>query len=77
MYDASAHGPRSFDPVAMEHHETDAWAAYYRHEWDLSDGWVSGGCDRADPLLAAERRALVASYSSLLDAVAWVGDRRS
>lgn len=26
-------GPRSFDPVAVGNHETDAWAAYYRHEW--------------------------------------------
>lgn len=200
MRDASGRGPRSFDPVAVGHHETDAWAAYYRHEWlaflrgaygmvaagfglgrvdtvrgawwvlranqlwapfphndpdgareqmrrfyalvadrgalaidpvlasalevewwrvhrahqhqdvtrdqlvtalvnlyayvygadpahveaaarhrvdamDLSDRWVSGGCDRADPLLAAERRALVASYSALLDAVSRVGDR--
>ncbi len=200
MRDASGHGPRSFDPVAVGHHETDAWAAYYRHEWpaflrgaygmvaagfglgrldtvrgawcvlranqlwapypdndadgareqmrrfyalvaerggldidpvrasalevewwrvhrahqyhedvtrdelvtalvdlyayvygadpgrvepaaryrvdamDLSDRWVSGGCDRSDPLLAAERRALVASHSALLDAVSRVGD---
>jgi hypothetical protein len=26
-------GPRDFDPVALGHRETDAWAAYYRHEW--------------------------------------------
>jgi hypothetical protein len=26
-------GPRSFDPVAVGNRETDAWAAYYRHEW--------------------------------------------
>jgi hypothetical protein len=26
-------GPRSFDPVRLAHQETDAWAAYYRHEW--------------------------------------------
>ena len=26
-------GPRSFDPVRLGHQETDAWAAYYRHEW--------------------------------------------
>lgn len=200
MYDPSGRGPRSFDPVAVGHHEADAWTAYYRHEWlaflrgaygmvaagfglgrvdtargawwvlranqlwapfphndadgareqmrrfyalvadrgglaidparasalevewwrvhrahqhqdgtqdelvaalvdlyayvygaeprrvevaarhrvdamDLSDRWVSGGCDRADPLLAAERRALVASHSALLDAVARAGDR--
>ena len=36
---------------------------------DLSDAWVAGGCDLADPRLAAERRALVASYAALLDAV--------
>jgi hypothetical protein len=36
---------------------------------DLSDRWVAAGRDRADPLLAAERRALVASYAALLDAV--------
>lgn len=36
---------------------------------DLSDAWVAGGCDLADPHLAAERRALVASYAALLDAV--------
>lgn len=37
---------------------------------DLSDRWVAAGRHRADPLLAAERRALVASYSALLDALA-------
>ena len=26
-------GPRSFDPVVLGNRETDAWAAYYRHEW--------------------------------------------
>ena len=26
-------GPRSFDPVVVGNRETDAWAAYYRHEW--------------------------------------------
>ena len=26
-------GPRSFDPVLVGNLETDAWAAYYRHEW--------------------------------------------
>ena len=34
-----------------------------------SDRWVAAGCHLDDPLLAAERRALVASYSALLDAV--------
>jgi hypothetical protein len=36
----------------------------------LSDRWVEAGCDRADPLLAEERRTLVASYATLLDATA-------
>jgi hypothetical protein len=26
-------GPRTFDPVRVGNLETDAWAAYYRHEW--------------------------------------------
>ena len=26
-------GPLSFDPVLVGNRETDAWAAYYRHEW--------------------------------------------
>jgi hypothetical protein len=37
---------------------------------DLSDRWVRAGCDRADPLLAEERRTLVASYAALRDATA-------
>jgi len=46
-------------------------AARFRVEaMDLSDRWVRGGCRRDDPLLAAERRALVASHSALRDAVA-------
>jgi hypothetical protein len=36
---------------------------------DLSDAWVAAGCRRDDPLLTAERRALVASHSAMLDAV--------
>jgi hypothetical protein len=36
---------------------------------DHSDAWVRAGCDPADPLLAEERRALVASFSALRDAV--------
>ena len=36
---------------------------------DLSDAWVAAGCRPDDPLLAAERRALVASHSALLEAV--------
>ncbi|MGZ0147104.1 hypothetical protein ACXJJ3_08530 [Kribbella sp. WER1] len=36
---------------------------------DLSDRWVRAGCDRDDPLLAAERRTLVASYAALRSAV--------
>lgn len=46
-------------------------AARFRVEaMDLSDRWVESGCRRDDPLLAAERRALVASHSALRDAVA-------
>ncbi len=26
-------GPRAFDPVRVGHHETQAWASYYRHDW--------------------------------------------
>jgi len=37
---------------------------------DLSDQWVTAGCDRQDPLLLEERRALVASYAALRDAAA-------
>ncbi len=45
-------------------------AARFRVEaMDLSDRWVEAGCRTDDPLLAAERRALVASHSALLDAV--------
>ena len=36
---------------------------------DYSDAWVQAGKDRSDPLLAQERRALVASFSALRDAV--------
>ena len=36
---------------------------------DLSDAWVAAGCALEDPLLAAERRALVASYTALRAAV--------
>ena len=36
---------------------------------DLSDRWVRAGCHRDDPLLAEERRALVASYAALRAAV--------
>jgi hypothetical protein len=38
---------------------------------DLSDAWVRAGCHRDDPLLAQERRALVASHSALRRAVGW------
>jgi hypothetical protein len=40
---------------------------------DLSDRWVQAGCRRGDPLLAAERRALVASYAALRAAVERTG----
>jgi len=36
---------------------------------DCSDRWVADGCDRGDPLLAQERRLLVASYTALRDAI--------
>jgi len=36
---------------------------------DCSDRWVAAGCDRDDPLLAQERRLLVASYTALRDAI--------
>lgn len=39
----------------------------------LSDRWVRAGCHRDDPLLAAERRALVASYTALRDAMERMG----
>ena len=35
----------------------------------LSDAWVRAGCAKDDPLLAAERQALAASYSALRSAV--------
>jgi len=45
-------------------------AARFRVEaMDHSDAWVAAGCDRDDPLLTAERRALVASHSALRRAV--------
>jgi hypothetical protein len=34
-----------------------------------SDAWVKAGCDLADPLLAQEREALLASYRALRSAV--------
>ena len=33
MRSGSRPGPRAFDPVKVGNLETDAWAAYYRHEW--------------------------------------------
>ena len=36
---------------------------------DCSDRWVAAGCDLGDPLLAQERRLLVASYTALRDAI--------
>jgi hypothetical protein len=36
---------------------------------DLSDAWVAAGRDPADPVLAQERRALVASFTALRDGV--------
>jgi hypothetical protein len=34
-----------------------------------SDRWVDEGCDRASPLIAEERAALVRSYAALLAAI--------
>jgi hypothetical protein len=36
---------------------------------DLSDAWVAAGRNMADPLLAQERRTLVASFTALRDGV--------
>ncbi len=36
---------------------------------DHSDAWVAAGKDLADPLLARERRTLIASFTALRDAV--------
>ncbi|SDO78728.1 hypothetical protein SAMN04489867_0583 [Pedococcus dokdonensis] len=47
-------------------HEAARWRA---EAMDLSDEWVDAGCDLDDARLSAERRALVASYAALLDAV--------
>ncbi|MBO0846109.1 MAG: hypothetical protein J2P22_11920 [Nocardioides sp.] len=46
--------------------ETMRKAAQYRVDaMDLSDAWVTAGCDPADPLLTQGRRALVASHTAL------------
>jgi hypothetical protein len=57
----------SAPPEAMR--EAARWRAEAMNE---SDAWVAAGCDLADPRLAAERRALVASYAALFDAVSRV-----
>jgi hypothetical protein len=36
---------------------------------DLSDSWVEAGCHLEDPVLAEQRRTLVASYTALRDAM--------
>jgi hypothetical protein len=43
----------------------------------LSDRWVAAGCHLADPLLAEERRVLVASYRTLRVAVDGVNSVRA
>ena len=43
---------------------------------DLSDRWVAAGCNRDDPLLPEQRRALVASYAALRDAASRAGSPR-
>ena len=56
-------GPRSFDPVSLGHQETEAWAAYYRHEWRIvlraAVGMVRTGFG-TDPV-----RTLVGAYHVL------------
>jgi hypothetical protein len=53
----------SADPATMKD------AARWRvHAMDVSDQWVSAGCNREDPLLHEERRSLVASYTALRQA---------
>jgi hypothetical protein len=56
-------GPRSFDPVILGHQETEAWAAYYRHEWRMvlrsAIGMVRTGFG-TDPV-----RTLVGAYHVL------------
>lgn len=49
-----------------------AAAALRVQAMNASDRWVAAGCDLTDPLLAQERRLLVASFSALREAV----DRR-
>jgi hypothetical protein len=48
-------------------------AAHRVEAMRCSDAWVTGGCLLDDPILARERRELVASYTALRDAVdrAW------
>ena len=56
---ARTRGPRSFDAVAVGQRETDAWVAYYRHEWmaflRASVGMVAAGfgMSRRDTLRGA------------------------
>ena len=56
---ARTRGPRSFDAVAVGRRETDAWVAYYRHEWvtflRASVGMVASGfgMSRRDTLRGA------------------------
>ena len=44
-------------------------AAHRVEAMDLSDQWVADGCQLDDPALGEERRALVASYTALRQAV--------
>jgi hypothetical protein len=39
---APRRGIRSFDPVALAHHECDAWVGYYRRDWRLVLGAAVG-----------------------------------
>jgi hypothetical protein len=54
---------------SVEAPDVEAAAALRAKAMDVSDRWVSAGCDPADPLLAEERALLVRSYASLLAAV--------
>ncbi|HUY49155.1 MAG TPA: hypothetical protein VMV92_26125 [Streptosporangiaceae bacterium] len=49
--------------------EVRAAAAHRAEAMDLSDQWVTEGCQPGSPLLALEHAALVRSYAALLAAV--------
>jgi len=61
--------PLSFDPVVVGNRETDAWAAYYRHEWGrflvAAVGMVAAGFGMAP------RRTLAAAWYVLRANQVW------